>query len=100
MRHIIGSKLLSRATRVQAYSTIIRRIATYACETWSMTKEMERMMLVFEHKILRRILGPVRDAETGEWRVRHNVELLELTRLPPITSFIRAQRMRWAGHVA
>ena len=100
LRNIIGSKLLSRTTKVQAYATIIRPVATYACETWSMTKEAERMMLVFEHKILRRILGPVRDAETGEWRVRHNAELRELTRLPPITSFIRAQRMRWAGHVA
>ena len=57
-------------------------------------------MLVFEHKILRRILGPVRDADTGEWRVRHNEELRELTRLPPITSHIQSQRMRWAGRVA
>ena len=58
------------------------------------------MLLVFEHRILRRILGPVRDAETGEWRIRHNAELRELTRLPPITSFVRSQRLRWAGHVA
>ena len=58
------------------------------------------MLLVFEHKILRMILGPVRDAVTGEWRIRHNVELRELTRLPPITCYIRAQRLRWAGHVA
>ena len=57
-------------------------------------------MLVFERKILRRILGPVRDVDTGEWRVRHNAELRELTHLPPITSFIRSQRLRWAGHVA
>ena len=47
-----------------------------------------------------RILGPVRDEVTGEWRIRHNAELRELTRLSPITSFIRAQRLRWAGHVA
>ena len=100
LKGIIGSKALSRTTRVQAYATLIRPIATYACETWSLTKEMERVLLVFEHRILRRILGPVRDADTGEWRIRHNVELRELTRLCPITSFIRAQRLRWAGHVA
>ena len=61
---------------------------------------MERVLLVFEHRILRRILGPVRDADTGEWRIRHNAELRELTGLSPITSFIRAQRLRWAVHVA
>ena len=32
--------------------------------------------------------------------MRHNRELREVTRLPPITSYIRAQRLRWAGHVA
>ena len=58
------------------------------------------MLLVFEHRILRRILGPVRDEETGEWRIRHNIELRELTGLKPITSFVSAQRLRWAGHVA
>ena len=56
------------------------------------------MLLVFEHKILRS--GPVRDEETGEWRIRHNIELRQETGLPPITSHIRAQRLRWAGHVA
>ena len=57
-------------------------------------------MLVFEHGVLRRILGPVRDAETGQWRIRHNRELRAITQLAPITSFVRAQRLRWAGHVA
>ena len=37
---------------------------------------------------------------TGEWRLRHNQELRDLSQLVPITGFIRAQRLRWAGHVA
>ena len=61
---------------------------------------MERRLLVFEHSILRRIYGPMRDHETGEWRTRHNEELRGLSRLPLITAFVRAQRLRWAGHVA
>ena len=100
IKSILGSKLLSWATKVQAYTSIIRPIATYACETWSLTKDVERMLLVFERRILRRIFGPVRDAETGEWRIRHNVELVELSGLAPITSYISSQRLRWAGHVA
>ena len=58
------------------------------------------MLTVFENGILRRIYGPVRDEESGEWRRRHNIELRELSRLLPITSHIRSQRLRWAGHVA
>ena len=58
------------------------------------------MLLVFERRILRRIFGPVCDAEPGEWRTRHNAELIELSSLPPITSYISSQRLRWAGRLA
>ena len=63
LKSIIGSKVLSRATRIQAYTVLIRPVATYACETWTLTKELENMLLVFEHRVLRRILGPVREEE-------------------------------------
>ena len=58
------------------------------------------MLLVFENGILRRICGPVQDEESGEWSRRHSNELRNLSRLPPIISHIRSQRLRWAGHVA
>ena len=92
--------MVSRRTKLAVYTSIIRPIATYACETWSLTKEQERMLLVFERKILRSIYGRVWDDEAQEWRIRHNIELLELSNLPPISSYIRAQRLRWAGQVA
>ena len=97
---ILQSRILSRKTKLQAHMSIIRPIATYGCESWSLTQHMEHRLVVFENTILRRIYGPVRDNDTGEWRRRHNIELRELSQLPPITSYIRAQRLRWAGHVA
>ena len=36
----------------------------------------------------------------GIWRRRHNNELRQLSELPLITSLIKSQRLRWAGHVA
>ena len=57
-------------------------------------------MMVFEHSMLRRIYGAVWDDDVAAWRMRHNAELRELSQLPPITNFIRSQRLRWAGHVA
>ena len=100
LKDLLQSKLLSRATKLQLYTSSIRPIATYACETWALTQEQERRLLVFENGILRRIYGPVRDEVTGEWRIRHNRELRELSRLPLITGFVSSQRLRWAGHVA
>ena len=97
---ILRSKDVSRTTKLRLYTSVIRPVAVYACETWALTKELERRLFVFENGILRRIYGRVRDVETGEWRRRHNRELRELSRLPPITSFVKSQRLRWAGHVA
>ena len=69
LKDILKSKLLSHRTKLQAYVTMIRPIATYASETWSLTKHIEHMLLVFERKIFRRIFGGVQDADTGEWRI-------------------------------
>ena len=72
LNSLLKSRLLSRATNLQIFTTMIRPVVTYASETWALTKELERRLLVFERSILRRILGPVIDAETGLWRIRHN----------------------------
>jgi hypothetical protein len=44
---------------------------SYGCEAWSLTLREERMLRVFENRILRRIFGPERD-ENGEWRRLYN----------------------------
>ena len=96
----LKSRMLSKATKVQIYTTIIRPTVTYGCETWRLTKELERRLNVFERSILRRIWGPIYDEANGEWRRRHNHELRALTDFPPITNIVRSSRLRWAGHVA
>jgi hypothetical protein len=55
---------------------------------------------VFENWVLRRVFGPKRDEETGEWRRLHNEELNDLYSSPNIIRVIKSRRMRWAGHVA
>ena len=100
LNNILKSRIVSRKTKEQMYTTIIRPIVTYGGETWRLTKEQERRLLVFENGILRRIWGPVFDVEEGTWRRRHNEELKQLSEVPLITNFLRSQRLRWAGHVA
>ena len=59
-----------------------------------------RKLRVFENMVLRRLFGPRRDGETGEWRRLHNEELNGLYSSPNIVRVIKSRRMRWAGHVA
>jgi hypothetical protein len=49
---------------------------------------------------LRRIFGPKRDEETGDWSKLHNEDLHNLYSSPSIIRVIKSRRMRWAGHVA
>jgi hypothetical protein len=63
-------RLLSRATKIRLYETLIRPVVTYGAETWTMTKKEEKAVLIFERKIFRRIYGP--KYEDGEWKIRTN----------------------------
>ena len=94
------SRQLSKTTKTLIYKTIIRPILTYGCETWRLTKVLEHRLGVFERSLLRRIWGPIQDADTGELRRLHNEELMARARIPPISGVVRAQRLRWAGHAA
>ena len=75
---LFRNRLLSRATKIRLYKTLIIPVVTYGAETWTMTKKEEQALLIFERKIFRRIYGP--KYEDGEWEIRTNRELEELNK--------------------
>ena len=60
----------------------------------------EHRLIVFETKVLRKIIEAKKDEITGEWRKSHNTELHALFPLPNIIRSLRSRRLRWAGPVA
>jgi len=100
VQNLLSSRLLSKNVKIKIYRTIILPVASYGCETWSLTLTEERKLRVFENMVLRRIFEPRRDEVTGDWRRLHNVELNDLYTSPNIVRVIKPRRMRWAGHVA
>jgi len=91
------SRNISRNIKTLFYKTLIRPVLTYGAETWVLSKQDERRLSIFEHKILRRIYGPVIDG--GSWRIRTNQELYQLCGEKDIVKFCKFSRLRWAGHV-
>ena len=68
VQKLLSSRLLSKNLKIKIYRTIILPVVLYGCETRSLTLREERRLRVFENRVLRRVFGPRRDEETGEWK--------------------------------
>ena len=80
------------------YRTLIHPILNYGCESWALKRRDQNLISVFERKVLRTIIGAMREGE--RWRSRYNFELQRNYGEPDIVTVVKVQRLRWAGHLA
>jgi len=95
--HMLKSKIIKRSAKIQIYKTLVRPVLTYGSETWTLTKSDENLLRIFERKILRKTYGLIQEGDI--WRIRNNEELNRSINGQDIVKFIKAQRIRWLGHV-
>jgi len=53
------------------HRTVILHIVVYGFETWFFILRRRLKLRVFQSRIIRRIFGPKRVEETGDWRKLH-----------------------------
>ena len=82
---------------MQINKTLTRPVVTCGSETWTLTKSDENLLRIFERKILQKICGPIEEGDV--WRIRYNAELNRSINGMDIVKFIKAQGVRWLGHV-
>jgi hypothetical protein len=58
----------------------------------------KRKLRVFKNRMLRQILGLIRDEVTAEWRKIHDEKLSDLHSLY-IIQMIKSRRIGWAGRI-
>jgi hypothetical protein len=75
-------------------------VVLYGHEIWFLTIKEDHRLSVFENRVLRRILAPKIDEETGGWRKLNNEEFHNLYSSPSIIRMIKSRRTRWSWHVA
>jgi hypothetical protein len=92
------SRALNRSSKLKIYKRLIRPIATYGCDAWTLTNRDEEYLRIFERRILRKIFGPAQNKD-GFWRIRMNHELNDLIKNADTVRFVKSKRMAWPGHV-
>lgn len=97
-KNILKDKSISKRTKLRIYKGLIRPVVMYAAETLCLTKREEEHLRIWERRILRIILGPKKISNT-EYRSKMNHELLEEIKGKDIVRTIKAQRLRWIGHI-
>lgn len=99
LQFLLGSKFLTRNTKLKIYNTVIRPVLSYGSESWSLTKKEEHHLQVFENNVYRKMFGPYFDPILQAWRKRSNKELHTLSQQAPILNVINSRRLQWAGHL-
>jgi hypothetical protein len=84
-------------TSIKLYKTLIRPVLAYRSETWVLSKSDKTILRIFERKNFRAIFGPTN--ENGKWRIIYNNELYTLYKDSDTVTYIKINRLRWAGHV-
>ena len=98
VQNLLSSSLLSNNIKIKVHRTIILSFALYGCETWSLTLREEHRVRVFDNRVLKRVVGPWRDEETGEWRRLQNESLLSVLHTKYYSGG-QIKKKRWSGHV-
>jgi len=93
---LFRSRLLSTATKIILYMTLIRPVVSYGAEAWTMMMK-EEALLIFQRKIFRITHGP--KYENREWKSRTNQELEEMSEGENIVKWIKGQRISWLGRL-
>ena len=79
------------------YKAMIRPVVMYLSETWTLTAKDKNNLRIFERQILRMTFGPV--SIDNIWRIQNNMEIDKLAEDADTVRFVKAQRIKWLGHI-
>ena len=82
---------------IDIIKTLLRPVAMYRAESWTLNKDIAKQLATFERKILRRVFGGIKVNES--WRQWYNKWLMQLFGDLDLLTFVRISRLNQIGHV-
>ena len=97
LKTIWKDKNIALSSKIRLMRSLVISIFLYACETWTLTAELERKILTTEMRCFRRLLGiSYRDHVTNEEamnRIRQAIGPYE-----DLLTTVKKRKLRWYGH--
>ena len=84
---------ISTSTKAKLINAIFLPTLTYQCQTWSLTKDLERKLVTCEMKCLRKAVN-----KTKRDKIRNEV-IRDMAGAKPVLHHIKQQQVKWFGHI-
>ena len=84
---------ISTSTKAKLINAIFLPTLTYQCQTWSLTKDLERKVVTCEMKCLRKVVN-----KTKRDKIRNEV-IRDMAGAKPVLQHIKQQQVKWFGHI-
>ena len=99
MKPIWRDNNISLGSKVKLMRSLVISICLYACESWTLTAELERRTQTFEMRCYRRLLNiSYKDHVTNE-EVRRKIQAA-IGEYDELVILVKKQKLRWVGHTS
>jgi hypothetical protein len=94
VKDLMSSSLLPKNMKTKIYRIGILPVVLCGRETWSLALREKHELSVFENRMVRKILAPMRDEVIGGWRRLRNEQVYDMYSSLNVIRVIKLRRMR------
>ena len=90
---------ISLRSKVKLMRSLVISIFLYACESWTLTAELEKRTQAFEMRCYRRLLNISYKDHASNEEVRRNLQAA-IREYDELLTLVKKRKLRWFGHVS
>ena len=98
LKPIWKDKKISTSSKVKLMRSLVLAIFLYACETWTLTAELEKRIEALETRCFRRVLGISYKDHITNVEVKRQIKQA-IGEYVDLLSIVKKRKLRWYGHV-
>ena len=85
--------------KLKLMDSLVNSIFLYACETWTLTAELEKRILAFEMKNIRKLLGITYLDRVTNQEIIDQISSSLTSPFTDILTTVKRRKLKWYGHV-